>query len=88
MLENLFRDAALMPAVPSASGAFAGCLEAAVAALLQGAACGARARAHAAAIAHALAFATWRSLVREHGLEPERSPPRSCALAVAAPRAS
>jgi len=70
MLENVFRDATIMPLVQqhltAFSAYFVGVQEVLIAGRrLRGAA---RRRSHAA-IAHAIAFSTWRSLVREQGLD-------------------
>lgn len=69
MLENVFRDATIMPLVDEHLGAFiayfGGVQEVLMAGRgLRGAA---RRRSHAA-IGHAIAFSTWSSLVRGHGL--------------------
>ena len=70
MLVNVTRDAEAVPALLREGTQQRS--EAAVAALLRGRRSRGRARARdAAAIAHALDFATWRSLVRQHGLEPD-----------------
>lgn len=69
MVEKTTRDVALVPALRPSMDAFAGWFEAAADALLRGRPeRGARRRRVRAAIGHALAFGTWRSLVREHGL--------------------
>jgi AcrR family transcriptional regulator len=69
MLENLFRDEEIVPAVKRRFGAFRGYLAAAQDALIAGRAVrGASARRTRAALGHALAYSTWRSLVREQRL--------------------
>jgi AcrR family transcriptional regulator len=70
MMENLHRDEATMPIVAKQFAAFRGYLAAALDVLLRGrAARGRRRDTTRAAIGHALAFETWRSLVREQGLD-------------------
>ena len=70
MLVNVTRDAEAVPALLREGTQQR--REAAVAALLHGRRSRGRARAReAATIAHALDFAAWRSLVRQHGLEPD-----------------
>jgi len=70
MLANLYRDAPAMPVVAERFAGFAGYLAAARDVLVRGRAERGRARRRAqAAVGHALAFATWRSLAREQGLD-------------------
>ena len=72
MLESTGRDADRVPAVGRAVAAMGAYLEAAREVLLRGRPERGRARKRAsAAIGHALAFGTWRSLVREQGLDGE-----------------
>jgi AcrR family transcriptional regulator len=69
MLEKTVRDVALVPALRPAMDAFAAWIDSAAEALLRGRRDrGARRRRVRAAIGHGLAFATWRSLVRDQGL--------------------
>ena len=83
MLVNVTRDAEAVPALLREGTQQR--REAAVAALLHGRRSRGRARARdAAAIAHALDFATWRSLVRQHGLEPDEVVELMAALVEAA----
>lgn len=71
MLANTLRDAPLVPAMDAARARLVEHFAAIVASLLEGRRVrGARRRRTVALIGHAIAFATWRSLVREHGLEP------------------
>jgi len=84
MLVNVTRDAESVPALIRERTQQR--REATVAALLHGRRSRGRARARgAAAIAHALDFATWRSLVRQHGLEPDEVVELMAALVAAAP---
>jgi AcrR family transcriptional regulator len=70
MLENLLRDEATVPSVAERFAAFHGFLAAARDVLMTGRGLrgGARKRT-LAALGHAVSFSTWRSLVREQGLE-------------------
>jgi AcrR family transcriptional regulator len=69
MLDNVFRDATVMPLVRKHLTVFLAYLEGAQEALMaQRRLRGARRRRSHAAIGHALAFSTWTSLVREQGL--------------------
>jgi AcrR family transcriptional regulator len=70
MLENLYRDAPLMPAVGARFNQIRGYFDAAAGVLVQGRGRGKRVRA---AIGLALAFETWQSLVREQALNPEQA---------------
>jgi AcrR family transcriptional regulator len=71
MLVRTTRDAPLVAALRPSMGAFAGWLESVTDALLDGRSVPpGREPVVRAALAHALAFATWRSLVREQGLAP------------------
>jgi AcrR family transcriptional regulator len=70
MFENLFRDEATMPLVRERFAAFRGYFEASQHMLIEGRRLrGARRQRVNAAIGHAIAFSTWRSLVREQGLD-------------------
>lgn len=72
MLGNLLRDEDHVPVVRELLEGFRGYLTAAGQELLRGRRLrGARRQRCAAALGHALAFATWRSLVREQGLSRE-----------------
>jgi len=69
MFTSLLRDAPLVPIIARKLGEFHGYLDAIEGMLLAGRGLrGRRARRTRAAIGHALAFPTWRSLVRDHGL--------------------
>jgi AcrR family transcriptional regulator len=70
MLENLFRDEIAVPIVGERFAAFRGYLVAARDTLIQGRPGRGAAKLHTqAAIGHAIAFSSWRSLVREEGLD-------------------
>jgi AcrR family transcriptional regulator len=70
MLENMFRDETTVSLVRERFAAFHGYLEAAGDTLVAGRTLrGAARRRTRAAAGHAIAFFTWRSLVREQGLE-------------------
>jgi AcrR family transcriptional regulator len=70
MLDNLFRDETTTAIVQERFAAFRGYLEAARSALLRGRGVrGAAGRRTQAALGHAIAFSTWKSLVREQGLD-------------------
>jgi AcrR family transcriptional regulator len=85
MLENLYRDAAAVASVERQFGAFGEYLAAGRQTLLRGSVARGRARQRqAAAIGHALAFATWRSLVREQGLADAEAVALMCRLVAAA----
>jgi AcrR family transcriptional regulator len=74
MLESTGRDIDRVPAVRKAAAAMGAYLEEARSVLLRGRWQRGRARGRvSAAIGHALAFATWRSLVREQGLGDEEA---------------
>ncbi|GAC1319509.1 MAG: hypothetical protein NVSMB25_10410 [Thermoleophilaceae bacterium] len=69
MLDNLYRDEMTVPQVEQRFGAFRGYLAAATEALLAGRpARGGVRRRTGAALGHSIAFATWKSLVREQQL--------------------
>ena len=74
MIENIRRDAELMPNLAATIADVRAYMEAVVAILAAG--WGVRGRRRAllnAAIGHVLEFETWRSLVRRQGLTPERA---------------
>jgi AcrR family transcriptional regulator len=72
MVDNLLRDEAHVPVLAGLLDGYRGYLAGAARVLLRGRGLrAARRRRCAAAIGHALAFATWRSLVREQGLAHE-----------------
>jgi AcrR family transcriptional regulator len=69
MLDNLFRDETTVPLVQERFVAFRGYFVAARDTLIAGRNLrGAARRRTQAALGHAIAFSTWKSLVREHGL--------------------
>jgi AcrR family transcriptional regulator len=81
MLANLYRDAPVMPLVAERFTEFGGYLVASRDLLVRGRPERGRARRRvAAAVGHALAFATWRSLVREQGLGDADAAELMCAL--------
>jgi AcrR family transcriptional regulator len=70
MLENLFRDELTEPIVAERFAAFRGYFAAALDALMAGRKLRAAAKLRTrAAVGHAIAFSTWKSLVREQGLD-------------------
>jgi AcrR family transcriptional regulator len=74
MLDNLIRDEDAVPAVTRTFAAFHAFLAAARDVLVDGRGVrGSARRRVAAASGHALAFTTWRSLVREQGLDDARA---------------
>jgi AcrR family transcriptional regulator len=85
MMENLHRDEDSMPTVKRQFSSFHQYLAAARDVLMAGR--GARGRARErlrAAIGHALAFTTWRSLIREQGLDDPKAVDLLCGLVAAA----
>jgi hypothetical protein len=85
MMENLLRDEDLVATVKRSFSRYHGYLAAAREVLMAGRGLrGVRRRRVEAAIGHALAFATWRSLVRDQGLEDEAAAELMCRLAAAA----
>ena len=85
MLVNLYRDAELMPIVQRTFSRFGDYLGGAQEVLLAGRRQRGRARERVrAATGHALAFATWRSLVREQELDDEAAAGLMCRLVQAA----
>jgi AcrR family transcriptional regulator len=70
MLENLFRDEIAVPIVAERFAAFRGYFAAARDTLMQGRRLRGAAKVRTrAAVGHAVAFSTWKSLVREEGLD-------------------
>jgi len=85
MLENLFRDEVTVPIVRERFAAFHGYFAAARDTLMQGRRLrGAAKRRTQAAVGHAIAFSTWKSLVREEGLEDTAAAELMCALVAGA----
>jgi AcrR family transcriptional regulator len=74
MLENVTRDRPLVAAKAKPAAAMGAYFEGVVEALVAGRSERGHARRRVkAAIAHATSFATWRSLVREHGLDEDEA---------------
>jgi AcrR family transcriptional regulator len=87
MMDNLHRDEATVPVVKRLFTPFREYLSAARDVLVRGRPeRGRRRQETRAAVGHALAYATWRSLTREQGLDDSQAAAMMCALA-AAPRA-
>jgi AcrR family transcriptional regulator len=85
MLANLFRDEATVPTVRERFAAFHAYFAAARDTLITGRELqGAARRRTQAAIGHAIAFSTWRSLVREQGLDDGEAAALARALVAAA----
>jgi AcrR family transcriptional regulator len=85
MLVNLYRDAELMPIVQQRFRDFGNYLAAARQTLMGGRRLRGKARDRvAAATGHALAFATWRSLTRDQGLDDAAVAELMCRLVAAA----
>jgi AcrR family transcriptional regulator len=85
MLDNLLRDAEIVPVVGQLLGALRDLLAAATEILLAGRGVRGHARRRtAAAIGHALEFSTWRSLVDRQGLDDARAAELMMRLVVAA----
>jgi AcrR family transcriptional regulator len=85
MLTNVFRDAPAVPAMAPAIEDFEHHFNALHQALMSGRKLGAQTRITvAAAIGHSLAFPTWQSLVRVHGLGADEAAELMTALVVAA----
>jgi AcrR family transcriptional regulator len=85
MLENVHRDEPLSPAVATMFRGFRDYLEAARDALMaHRGARGRKRRQLRGAIGHALAFATWRSLTIEQGLDDDEAAELMCRLVAAA----
>jgi AcrR family transcriptional regulator len=89
MYASLTRDAPVVPIVQRLLGDFYGYLHAVQDVLVAGRGLrGHAARRTRAAIGHALAFATWRSLTREQGLDEGDAVALMCALVEGAAKAS
>ena len=87
MLENLFRDEVTVPIVRERFAAFRGYLTAARETLMNGTRLRGAARVRTqAAVGHAIAFSTWKSLVREQGLDDDAAVELMRALVAAAAR--
>jgi AcrR family transcriptional regulator len=85
MMDNILRDEATVPIVKRMLGGYRDYLTAARDTLMVGRRTRSRAgRRTRAAIGHALAFATWRSLVREQGLDGPQAAELMCRLVAAA----
>lgn len=85
MMENVLRDEATMPVIRQMLRGYRDYLAVARDTLLAGRRTPGLARVRvAAALGHALAFATWRSLVREQGLDDAQASDLMCLLVVAA----
>jgi AcrR family transcriptional regulator len=85
MLENLLRDEETVAVVKRLFGAYHHYLAAAREILVRGRPERGRRRDEArAAIGHSLAFATWKSLTREQGLDDSRAVGLMCAMVAAA----
>jgi AcrR family transcriptional regulator len=88
MLENVFRDEAVMPLVRERLAALRGYFAAAQDVLMAGRRLsGAGRRRARAAVGHAIAFSTWKSLVVEQGLDDSEAATLMCALVAGAGRA-
>lgn len=83
MYDNLFRDEPTMPRVKATFKGFRDYIAAACGVLMEGRPRRKREQV-AAAIGHAIAFQTWRSLVREQGLEDEQAAALMCRMVAAA----
>src|SRR5207245_500901 len=88
MLDNVLRDEAAMPLITKMLGGYRTYLADARETVLRGrrARGGSRERLRAA-VGHALAFASWRSLAREQGLDDRAAAELMCRLVVAAAQA-
>lgn len=85
MMDNVHRDETTMPIVKRMLGRYRDYIAAARDVLLDGRHARGRARQRVrAAIGHALAFLTWRSLVREQGLDERRVADLMCRLVAVA----
>ena len=84
MLDNLFRDESIVLLVAERFVAFRGYLAAVQESLMQGRMLrGTAARKTRGALGHAIAFSTWKSLVREHGVSDKEAGTLLCALVLA-----
>lgn len=89
MMNNLVRDEETMPIVKELFGGFHEYIAAGHQTLMRGRrARGAAGRQVSAATGHALAFTTWRSLVREQGLDNVQATDLMCRLVDAAERST
>jgi AcrR family transcriptional regulator len=89
MMDNILRDEETMPMVKQLFSGFREYIKAAQTVLMAGRTSrGAPRRRLLAATGHALAFSTWRSLVREQGLEDSQAADLMCRLVDAAARAT
>ena len=85
MMENVLRDEATVSIVKRMLGGYRDYITAARGTLMGGRRVRGRERRRVlAAIGHALAFATWRSLVREQGLDDSQASELMCRLVLAA----
>jgi len=85
MRENLLRDQETMPIVQRLMGGYRDYLAAAADTLMAGRRARGQARRRVrAALGHAVAFATWRSLAREQGLDDAEAAALMCRLVSAA----
>ena len=85
MLDNLFRDEVTVPMVAERFTAFRGYFASAQEALMAGRDLrGSAKRRTRAALGHAIAFSTWKSLVREQGLNDREVVELMCAMVDAA----
>ncbi len=85
MMDNLLRDEQLSPVVQQTFGGFRGFLAAIQETLMRGRRSRGATRGRVeAAVGHALAFPTWRSLVREQGLDDEQAVELMCRMVAAA----
>jgi len=81
MMDNLHRDESTVPVVAERFAGFHGYITAARDLLLDGRSVRGRARDDTrAAIGHALAYTTWKSLAREHGLDYDHAAELMCRL--------
>jgi AcrR family transcriptional regulator len=81
MLDNLFRDENVVPAVARRFAGFRGYLSAAAETLIAGRGLrGSRGRRTAAAVGHAVAYSTWKSLAVEQRLGDDESCELICSL--------
>ena len=89
MLDNLFRDESIVPLVAERFAAFRGYLAAARETLMEGRNVrGTATRRTRGALGHAVAFSTWKSLVREHGVSDADAVALLCALVAASSQAA
>jgi AcrR family transcriptional regulator len=87
MLDNLFRDQSTVPLVQERFAAFRGYFAAARDSLMAGRRLrGVTRRRTQAVLGHAIAFSTWKSLVREQGLDDDEAAALMCALVATQPQ--